>query len=602
MGFVDAFNTGANIGKDLAYHFTGMAAEDIRLNREAKRQELDFNNQKMQIMQQQAQREQENYDKQIMYEKAQGNLALTKNVIANPELYMDDWLQSLNQFNNEYNYFPGVRLAKYDASMIDPQKEKDIIVAYNSLFGTVKDSNVAGYNDSLASIRSRLAMRIDDNDGSITPILADDLFYQLGGNAGYAYLIKKIQDDQYKAQLENDVKQSQIAKNEQSIVDSQVKNAKTLDDMDRNQRSEDRAVAMSNQIANNGIEDPNRTKSYTTKDGLFTGQTYQTEKNEAPSNSFTNSLYMERYEKLRRASQMTPNEFVNNITEMRVIANNEKIKDVDTHLQHIAAEQIKSYLNTGDISGAIEFSSKARAALGLSYKDSDIEQVNKLSKLDMIKGLMKSDKFGSTYGPLDAVARFLEATTGIGVDEKEFEIFIKGNLLFSDLMYAKMGKRPTKHGMSVLPELKGWQTGGVAKVKLNAMIDEAKSEINAYAKFADPMTKEFIDYYNKILDGTEKQANEIQDLANLYNIEKEGGILGFGGKDKNNIIVKQGDIKPYLGNRTVVHFTPERIIDGESKPITIYLKSSPNEPLYLSVDDFNQLTQNRYITETKDLR
>ena len=229
MDFSNAMTAGYNIGKDLGYHVSGQAAEDIRLNREAKRAEIDFNNQRMQVLQAQEAREQDKYNKEVMYQKATGVKDLSKQAILAPELFLQDFIDGANSFNDEYQHFPGIRLMSFDQQLAEQQFLDFYIPAANSIYGSVKDPNDPGYQKSLAQIKSGLVMQVDENTGKITPVYVGEYLTTLGGNAGLQYIYQKIAADEAAAALKARDTQSQIERRDiQNATD--IANAQTKAD------------------------------------------------------------------------------------------------------------------------------------------------------------------------------------------------------------------------------------------------------------------------------------------------------------------------------------------------------------------------------------
>lgn len=229
MDFSNAMTAGYNIGKDLGYHVSGQAAEDIRLNREAKRAEIDFNNQRMQVLQAQEAREQDKYNKEVMYQKATGVKDLSKQAILAPELFLQDFIDGANSFNDEYQHFPGIRLMPFDQQLAEQQFLDFYIPAANSIYGSVKDPNDPGYQKSLAQIKSGLVMQVDENTGKITPVYVGEYLTTLGGNAGLQYIYQKIAADEAAAALKARDTQSQIERRDiQNATD--IANAQTKAD------------------------------------------------------------------------------------------------------------------------------------------------------------------------------------------------------------------------------------------------------------------------------------------------------------------------------------------------------------------------------------
>ena len=229
MDFSNAITAGYNIGKDLGYHVSGQAAEDIRLNREAKRAEIDFNNQRMQVLQAQEAREQDKYNKEVMYQKATGVKDLSKQAILAPELFLQDFIDGANSFNDEYQHFPGIRLMPFDQQLAEQQFLDFYIPAANSIYGSVKDPNDPGYQKSLAQIKSGLVMQVDENTGKITPVYVGEYLTTLGGNAGLQYIYQKIAADEAAAALKARDTQSQIERRDiQNATD--IANAQTKAD------------------------------------------------------------------------------------------------------------------------------------------------------------------------------------------------------------------------------------------------------------------------------------------------------------------------------------------------------------------------------------
>lgn len=243
----DAFAQGYKIGSDLGYHFTGQAANDIKLNREAKRQELELNKIKTQAATQEMAYNKQKQDQEQRQSQMKNAIAAANLAMQNPAAMplVTDAIQPLVE-----NYFPGWKVSTFDSTngMYNQQAMNDgaaMVLSATSPSADVK-ANPYAFPAEIAKARSQFLLVTNTETGESTPMHLNELLYMFGGRDGMAALIAADQQAKIEAQLKA---QKQALENQKTLTDiekTKTDTAKTQFEMGRDQMVQQRADQISN--------------------------------------------------------------------------------------------------------------------------------------------------------------------------------------------------------------------------------------------------------------------------------------------------------------------------------------------------------------------
>ena len=212
-----------NMGSDLGYSLSGGAAEDIRLNREAKRQELQIAQTKNELAQQQLNIMQEEQQRLVRQENAKNAVVMGMMARNNADLMLPT-ADLMNQLNDEGGYFPGWKvyaLTQEDISQ-DFEKLKDAALQANSVWGD-KSVDLLKDDQAMRKAIDGLFKYVDTNTGEVKYGHVMDAVYMFGGKMGMAAYQHQIMQDQIKAQQEADAKRREL----------QLKELDTMNDIEK---------------------------------------------------------------------------------------------------------------------------------------------------------------------------------------------------------------------------------------------------------------------------------------------------------------------------------------------------------------------------------
>lgn len=626
MDFSSAFTNGYNVGKDLGYHFSGQAAEDRRLNREAARAKLNSMNLQDQLAQQQMQYIQEDREKQEKMQDYEGVTQLAMNTANNP-VFKSQFITSVNNMNSKWKYSPWVISDPLDDETKDDNKFQDAVMRSYTVHGKGTNPTDKNNTEDVARITQGMIKMTNPETGETQYAHVGDLLYMFGGNTGTAYMHSVMQAKQIKAQQEQAKAQAELALKQSQIQRNSVQNDKDLHDMKLKETQEQNAQNTSNYILN--LHQQNQDKSLNTDSkGHATGIGATPKDSEGSSNpmeTLQNSQYQKSLLDFKKSNNLNPQELGTKLSELQQLARIEKLhNDQFKEAGDAASMYVTKALRAGNTELAMEYQTAINSALGVKVDDKAMNDMKLFfAALTQVNNMTAdngnpSEAFFDAFGGYDKLRNFFTAITGlIDIDqEKVFDALNQTKNLQSMLAYDMMGKRITKHGLSQLPMANEWLTGTANLSVIRAQLDRVKDIAKARMAGGDPATSAWArETYDKITQ-MQQQIDDNIALAKVINVNggergtmkkmwdafsSNRGFSDFG----DNVIVPTNssmpDISKYKG-RNIINFNTISAVGDINKQVAIHLSSDPNKPLYMSVADFNKMTEGKYYQFTKDIR
>lgn len=618
MDLSAAFANGYNVGKDLGYHISGQAAEDIRLNREATRAKINAQNLQNDIMQQQAQYVREDREEQEKMKAYEGVALTTTNAIQNP-LMKPQALQAIRQFQQNYGY--SQEWAITDA-LDDDTKDEEQFKARSMIAYTVhgKGTNPLDEQnaDDFQRVQQGMIKMTNTQTGETQYAHIGDLLYMFGGNYGAAYMHSVIQAKKLKEAQEAQKAQIELNK---TVVDTQATQNKMVNDniktqieaekLNIQQQEYNNAQKTSNYLANLHQQDPSRSISTDGK-GHITGVGATKDGSDGQQLTIDNiadSQYQQARLAFEQSNGLTPQQVGTHISHLRQLARQEKLTDEQfKEIATAASKYVEKALQDGNNELAIEYQQVINSALELKVDDNAkqalqlYESANEVFKDVTSNDGQPTEAFFDAFGGYDKLRNFFSALTGIiDIDQEAvFDSLNRTKNLQSLIAYDMMGKRISKHGLAQLPLINEWLTGTANLSVIRAHLDRVKAKAKADMIAGDPKLVPWAKETYRKIEQFQKQIDDNIAFAQVI----EGKQKMFSSKFINNEIVKPGgNLDEALKTRkNVISFKTLGEAGDKNKQVNIYLSTDRQNPLQMSISDFNKITLGKYFMHTKDIR
>lgn len=626
MDFSSAFTNGYNVGKDIGYNFSGQAAEDRRLNREAARAKLNSMNLQDQLAQQQMQYIQEDREKQEKMQDYEGVTQLAMNTANNPA-FKSQFVTAVNNMNSKWQYSPWVISDPLDDDTKDDNKFQDAVMRAYTVHGKGTNPTDENNTEDVARVTQGMIKMTNPETGETQYAHVGDLLYMFGGNTGTAYMHSVIQAKQIKAQQEQAKIQADLAHKQSQIQRNDMQNAKDLHDMNIKDIQEQNAQKTSNYIFN--LHQQNQDKSLSTDGkGHATGIGATPKDSEGSSNpieTLQNSQYQKLLLDFKQSHNLSPQEVSTKLSELQQISRLEKLNpDQFKEAGNTASMYVTKALQAGNVDLAMEYQTAINSALGVKVDDKAMQDMKLFfAALTQVNNMTAnngnpSEAFFDAFGAGDKLRNFFTAITGL-IDydqEKIFDALNQTKNLQSMIAYDMMGKRISKHGLAQLPMANEWLTGTANLSVIRAQLDRVKDVAKARMAGGDPATIAWAKETYEQITQMQQQIDDNIALAKVISVNGgERGTIkklwdafssnnGFSDYGDNVIVPiesSMSDASKYRG-RNIIDFNNTKSVGDINKQVAIYLSSNPNKPLYMSAADFNKMTEGKYYQFTKDIR